>query len=131
MRTLSIDIETYSSADLIKCGVYKYVQSSDFEILLFAYCYNDEEIKIIDLASGEKLPDEVFKDLRNDFVLKTAYNAAFERACIAAHFKIYLSPIQWECSMAKASMLGLPLSLDAASRALKLTLEKDASGKLL
>ena len=131
MKTLSIDIETYSSNDLLKCGVYKYVQAPDFEILLFAYAYGNGSVQIVDLANGEKLPDAVLNDLTNPDVLKTAYNANFERTCIAKHFDLSLNPSQWECTMVKAGMLGLPMSLDAVAKALRLDTKKDAAGKAL
>jgi DNA polymerase len=131
MNALSIDIETYSSNDLVKGGVYKYVEAEDFEILLFAYAYDKSAIEVIDLTHGQVLPDGVLRDLSNADVLKTAYNAAFERTCIAKHFGLALEPNQWECTMVKAGMLGLPMSLDAASKALKLDTKKDAVGKTL
>lgn len=131
MQTLSIDIETFSSTDLIKCGVYKYTEAHDFAILLFAYAFENEPVQIVDLASGEVLPQVVQSALTNPAVLKTAYNANFERTCIAKHFKILVPPGQWECTMVKAGMLGLPMSLDAASKVLNLDAKKDASGKAL
>lgn len=99
MRVLSIDIETFSSKDIGKCGLYNYVQSADFEILLFAYSFDDEEVKIIDLAQGEQLPDELVIALSDNNVTKTAYNAAFEWYCLN---KFWYSPIeQWRCTMVK------------------------------
>jgi DNA polymerase len=131
MRTLAIDIETFSSNDLIKGGVYSYVESSDFEILLFAYCFDNGAVNIIDLKQGEEIPADVLNAITEATFLKTAFNANFERVCIAKHFQLKLQPFQWECSSVKASMLGLPLSLDGASKALKLTEGKDAEGKAL
>ena len=131
MQTLSIDIETFSSTDLLKCGVYKYTEAPDFTILLFAYAFNNEPVQIVDLASGEVLPEAVQSALTSPAVLKTAYNANFERTCIAKHFNITVPPGQWECTMVKAGMLGLPMSLDAASKVLNLDAKKDASGKAL
>lgn len=131
MQTLAIDIETFSSNDLIKSGVYRYVEANDFTILLFAYSWNNGPVALIDLASSEEIPTEIKTVLTDQSILKTAYNANFERTCITRHFNITLHPSQWECSMAKASMLGLPLSLDAASKALKLQQGKDAAGKAL
>lgn len=99
MRELSIDIETYSSVDIGKAGLYKYVQSEDFEILLFAYGFDNQQVKIIDLAKGEQLPQKVVTALCDSNVLKTAYNAAFEWYCLN---KFYYSPIeQWRCTMVK------------------------------
>jgi DNA polymerase bacteriophage-type len=131
MKSLSIDIETFSSTDLLKSGVYKYVQANDFTILLFAYSFDNDPVDVVDLVSGEEIPEEVFEALTDPRVTKKAYNANFERTCITKHLNIILSPDQWECTMAKASMLGLPLSLDAASKALKLEQGKSASGKTL
>jgi DNA polymerase len=131
MKTLAIDIETYSSTDLVKSGVYKYVQADDFEIMLFAYSVDDGPVEVVDLAQGETLGDKILFALTSPYVLKTAHNANFERTCITRHFKTTLPVEQWECTMAKASMLGLPLSLDAASKALKLQAEKSAAGKAL
>jgi DNA polymerase len=131
VRTLSIDIETYSSADLKKCGVYKYTEAHDFTILLFAYAYDDEPVKVIDLASGKTIPDEVKNSLNNIFCKKTAYNAAFERTCIAKYLNLYLPPSQWECTMVKASMLGLPLGLDIVATVLNIKEGKLTTGKPL
>ena len=131
MQTLSIDIETYSSADLLKSGVYKYTEAPDFTILLFAYAFNDDPVKIVDLASGEILPEDVQTALTSPAVLKTAYNANFERTCLAKYFERTLPPEQWECTMVKAGMLGLPMSLDAASKVLRLEQKKDSTGKAL
>lgn len=130
MRSLSIDIETYSSNDLIKSGVYKYVEAADFAILLFAYAFDDNEVEIVDLTA-EELPDVVFHALTDPAIIKTAHNANFERTCIRQYFSIDLPVNQWECTMVRASMLGLPLSLGAAGRALKLEAEKSSSGKAL
>lgn len=130
MRTLGIDIETYSSTDLMKSGVYKYVEAPDFEILLFGYRLDNEQPKLIDLTC-EELPQEIIDMLQNPFYLKVAWNASFERACIAKHFLMKLPVTQWQCTMSKASQLGLPLSLDAAGKVLKLDTQKDAAGKAL
>ena len=95
MRTLCIDIETYSSIDLVKSGVYAYTSAPDFQILIFAYAYDEDEVKIVDLASGEMLPGGVLNDLFDDSVIKTAINAQFERTCIASYLKKSLSPVGW------------------------------------
>ena len=87
MKELSIDIETYSSEDLLKSGVYRYAEAPDFTILLFAYAFDDEDIQIVDLASGEALPEKITEALTNPKIIKTAYNANFERTCIAAYLK--------------------------------------------
>jgi DNA polymerase len=131
MHTLAIDIETYSSVDITKCGMYKYLESPDFEIMLFAYSFDNEPVKVVDLTDLEELPAKIKDALNNDDVLKTAWNAQFERRCIEKFFKIHLPINQWECTMVKASMLGLPLSLDAAGKALQLENGKMADGKAL
>lgn len=131
MKILSIDIETYSSRDLTKCGVYAYTQAEDFEILLFGYAFDDEEVKIIDLKNEEELPKEVKEALRNPTIFKTAYNANFERTCIAAHFKINMPPEQWKCTAVNALELGLPTSLEATAKCLKLSHQKMTEGKAL
>ena len=131
MHTLNIDIETYSSNDLLKGGVYKYVEAADFEILMIAYSLNNGPVEIIDVASGEKIPKTFIDALKDKKVLKKAYNANFERTCLAAAFGELMPPEQWECTMMKASMLGLPLSLDACSKALNLIEKKDNAGKAL
>lgn len=136
MTTLAIDIETFSSADLTKTGVYKYAEAADFTILLFGYSIDGEPVEIIDLAAGDEMPFEIVAALQNKQVLKTAYNANFERTCIAKYFNnnrvnLELPASQWECTMAKSSMLGLPLGLDAVTRALRLEETKMFSGKIL
>jgi DNA polymerase len=131
MKILSIDIETYSSRDLTKCGVYAYTQAEDFEILLFGYAFDDEEVKVIDLKNGEELPKEVKEALRNPTIIKTAYNANFERTCIAAHFKINMPPEQWKCTAVNALELGLPTNLDGVAKCLKLPHQKRSKERLL
>lgn len=131
MRTLAIDIETYSETDLLKSGVYKYAEDSAFEILLFAYKIDNGPTCIVDLANGEKLPEEIMEDLTDHDTLKVAYNANFEITCLESYFNITLPRYQWNCTMAKASQLALPLSLDACAKALQLDVEKDAAGKAL
>lgn len=131
MDTLAIDIETYSDVSLSDCGVHRYAASEQFEILLFAYSLNDEPTKIIDLASGEKMPDEIMKLLTDDSVIKTAYNAAFERNCINRYFGLSLKPEGWRCTLVQASMLSLPLSLEGVGEALNLDKKKMSEGKEL
>lgn len=130
MYRLGIDIETYSSTDLMKSGVYKYIQADDFEIMLFAYSLNEGEVQIVDLAQGEKIPSKIFALIEDPLCIKTAHNANFERNCLNKFFKLNSKIEQWDCTMIKATMLGLPLSLDAASRVLKIA-EKDKAGKTL
>lgn len=131
MRELSIDIETYSSEDLTKTGVYRYAEAPDFTILLFAYAFDDEEIQIVDLASGEELPPAILDSLTDKDVIKTAYNANFERTCIAAYLGLPMPPEQWRCSAVAASELGLPQTLAGVAEALGLAEQKDARGKAL
>lgn len=121
-RTLSIDIETYSSIDIAKAGLYKYAQSKDFEILLFGYAFDDEPVKLIDLAQKEQLPEEVVAALSDKNVEKTAYNAAFEWYCINRFWK---SPIeQWQCTMVKGLYCGYPAGLKAIGDAIGLEEDK-------
>ena len=129
MDTLAIDIETYSDVSLPDCGVHRYAASEQFEILLFAYSLNDEPTQIIDLASGEKIPDEIMESLTDDSVIKTAYNAAFERNCINRFFGLSLKPEGWRCTLVQASMLSLPLSLEGVGEALNLDKKKMSEGK--
>jgi len=131
VRNLSIDLEAYSSADLSKSGVYRYTEAPDFSILLFAYAFDDSPAKVVDIANGEELPDEVRQALTDPEVLKSAWNANFEIACIEAFFGIELDVTQWECTMVKAAMLGFPLSLEKTAIVLQLPLEKMKAGKTL
>ena len=133
MRELGIDIETYSSNDLVNCGVYKYVEATDFTILLFAYSVDGGPVVCVDFATGEKLPDDVFAALTDPDVIKTAFNAAFERICISVYFfggKL-LDPKQWRCTMVLAARMGLPLSLGQCSEVLHLAECKMTEGKAL
>lgn len=131
METLSIDIETYGSVDLVKSGVYAYANAPDFKILLFAYAFDDEEVEIIDLACGEELPYRVRSALISDKVIKTAYNANFERTCIKSYFNINLPIHQWRCSAVAAAELGLPQTLAGVAKVLGLDEQKDTRGKAL
>ena len=131
MSILSIDIETYSSYDLTKVGVYKYVEAPDFEILLFGYAYDDEPVQVIDLANFEPMPDQLMHDLTDPAVIKTAYNANFERICISKYFGIPTEPEQWRCTMVHALTLGQPSSLEDAAKVLGLKAQKDTAGKNL
>lgn len=130
-KQLAIDIETYSDVDLINCGVYKYTDSDNFEILLFAYSVDDEETKIVDLASGEELPEEIMEMLLDDSVIKTAFNANFERTCLSRHLGVKLKPEAWRCTAVQAAMLALPLSLEAVGVVLGLDKQKMSEGKEL
>lgn len=130
-KQLAIDIETYSDVDLINCGVYKYTDSDNFEILLFAYSVDDEETKIVDLASGEKLPEEIMEMLLDDSVIKTAFNANFERTCLSRHLGVKLKPEAWRCTAVQAAMLALPLSLEGVGVVLGVDKQKMSEGKEL
>lgn len=133
MQTLSIDLETYSDQPLAKTGVYRYVESPDFEILLFAYSVDGGPVRQIDLACGEKIPSEILSALENETVTKWAFNANFERICLS-HFLgyptgDYLKPDSWKCSMVWAAYMGLPLSLEGAGAVLGLEKQKLSEGK--
>ena len=124
MRTLSIDIETYSDVDIGACGAYKYVDSPNFEILLFAYSFDFEPARVIDLMDYEEIPEEVVEALFDPEVVKRAYNAPFERTCLAKHFGRPMPPEQWRCDMVLGAVCGLPLGLAAVSEALGLGEDK-------
>ena len=133
MKTLSIDIETFSSANLAKCGVYKYVESPDFEILLFGYSVDGGPVQVIDLASGETIPKEIIDVLTDENVTKWAFNANFERVCLSRYLNYpigkYLKPSSWKCSMVWAATMGLPLSLEGVGSVLGLEKQKLTEGK--
>ena len=151
MKTLSIDIETYSGYDLSKCGVYKYAESPDFEILLFGYSVDGGEVQVIDLAAGEHLPPEILNALTDDNVQKWAFNANFERVCLSRYLSDmdisldpfadnhhsaeilgkakYLNPASWRCAMVWSAYMGLPLSLEGAGAVLGLEKQKLTEGK--
>ena len=133
MQTLSIDLETFSSQPLAKTGVYRYVESPDFEILLFAYSVDGGPVRQIDLACGEKIPSEILCALEDDKVIKWAFNANFERICLSRFLGYptgnYLEPDSWKCSMVWTAYMGLPLSLEGAGAVLGLEKQKLAEGK--
>ena len=149
MQTLSIDIETYSSVNLPKCGVYKYAESPDFEILLFGYSADGSDVAVIDLAQGERLPQEIIDALTDDSVIKWAFNANFERICLSRYLRDlgmsldpfhdnhplsidcarFLNPESWRCSMVWAATTGLPLSLEGVGAVLGLEKQKLTDGK--
>ena len=126
--TLSIDIETYSDVDLTKCGVYAYTDSPNFEVLLFGYAFDDEPVQVIDLASGERLSDEVTAALTDPTVTKTAFNASFERVCLGRYLDLTLPTDQWYCTATQALLLGLPLSLNGVGAVLGLEAQKAVRG---
>ncbi|XBX05659.1 DNA polymerase [Enterocloster clostridioformis] len=147
INTLSIDIESYSDVDLQKCGVYKYAQSPNFEILLFGVSVNGGEVMVYDLAQGEELPMDIITALTDDTITKWAFNAAFERVCLSVWLQRnypqcfcsysinedtvgdYLDPMAWKCSMIWSAYMGLPLSLDGAGTVLGLEEQKLKEGK--
>ncbi len=147
MKTISIDIETYSGNDLNKCGVYKYVQHPDFDILLFGYAVDSGEVRVIDLAAGEEIPEEILAALSDEDVTKWAFNSSFERICLSEwlrrkhleHFSSYsvegdsvgdyLDPRGWKCSMIWSAYMGLPLSLAGVGAVLGLEEQKLKEGK--
>lgn len=129
MRMLGIDIETYSDVDLAKSGVYAYCASPVFEILLFAYAYDEQPVQVIDLASGESLSDTLITDLFDPAVAKIAYNALFERVCLSHYLKRPIPPTGWRCTMVQAAMLGLPRSLSDVGHVLELNEKKLETGK--
>lgn len=131
MRTLGIDIETYSSVELKRAGVYAYTSAPDFEILLFAYAWGDDPVQLVDFASGEKLPAEILAALADESVLKTAFNANFERTCLSIHLKQTLPSDDWRCTAVQAAMLGLPLYLAGVAKVLDLEQQKMNEGKAL
>ena len=132
MREIGIDIETYSSNDLKSCGVYKYVEADDFTILLFSYSVDGGAVQCVDFAQGETLPAEILAALRDPAVIKTAFNAAFERICISRYYGWPLmDPAQWRCTMVRAGRMGLPLSLEQCGEVLRLEDGKMKEGKAL
>lgn len=119
-KVLSLDFETFSATDIVACGSYKYMEDPEFEILLMSYAYDDDEVTVIDLTAGEKVPLTVMFDLTNPSVTKAAWNCAFERNAILTQWGVYCPPEQWEDSMILAGQCGLPMSLAGASEALGL-----------
>lgn len=128
MRTLSIDIETYSPVDIRSAGAYKYAE--EVEIILFAYAFDNEPVTVID-TTKDSVPGNVLEALTDPTILKKAFNAAFERACISEFYFMDLPPEQWECTMIRSAMCGLPLSLEESARVLRLVNQKDTAGKAL
>lgn len=151
MKNISIDIETFSDVDLNKCGVYKYAESLNFEILLFGYAVDGGTVQVIDLAQGEEIPSEIIEALTDDDITKWAFNANFERICLSRYLSDlgirldpfhdnhtlstecarFLNPEGWRCSMVWAATMGLPLSLKGVGQVLKLEDQKMDEGKAL
>lgn len=147
IRELSVDLETFSSVDLKKCGVYKYAESDDFEILLFGYSVDGSEVQVVDLAQGETIPDTVLSALTDETVTKWAFNAQFERVCLSRYLRdkginvnpgqtaksesLFLNPSSWHCTMIWSATLGLPMSLESVGAVLGLDKQKLTEGKNL
>ena len=133
MKNISIDIETFSDQPIQKTGVYRYAESAAFEILLFAYSIDGGDIQIVDLACGEKIPQDIIDALTDDTVTKWAFNANFERVCLSRYLGYpvgeYLSPSSWRCSMVWSAAMGLPLSLEGVGAVLGLEKQKLTEGK--
>lgn len=149
MKTISIDIESFSDINLAKCGVYKYAESPAFEILLFGYAVDGGEVQVIDLAQGETIPEEILDALTDESVTKWAFNASFERVCLSRYLRDlgrsidpfhdhhslstetaqFLNPAGWKCSMIWSAYMGLPLSLEGVGAVLKLGSQKMKEGK--
>ena len=133
IRTLSLDLETYSSENLTKCGVYRYVEAPDFEVLLFGYSADGAPVQVVDLTAGETLPTDVRAALTDPAVTKWAFNAQFERVCLSRYLGYptgqYLDPSSWRCTMVWAATLGLPLSLEGVGAVLGLEKQKLKEGK--
>ena len=135
MKTLSLDLETFSDIDLSKCGVYKYASSPAFEILLFGFSVDGGEVQVVDLACGGEIPADILAALEDENVMKWAYNAQFERICLSRFLGFpvgsYLDPSSWHCSMVWAATLGLPMSLENVGTVLGLEKQKLTEGKEL
>ena len=133
MKNLEIDIETYSSVNLQKSGVYRYVEADDFEILLFGYSIDGGEVMVINLVNGEKIPKKILDALTDENITKWAFNAQFERVCLSRYlgypFGYYLNPSSWRCSMVWSAYMGLPLSLEGVGAVLGLEKQKLTEGK--
>lgn len=133
MNSLRIDIESYSSVNLAKAGVYRYVQAPDFEVLLLGYSVDGRPVQVVDLARGEKIPDEIQIAIKDEAVTKWAFNANFERICLSRYLGLpageYLNPSSWKCTMVWAATMGLPLSLEGVGAVLKLDKQKLTEGK--
>lgn len=135
MKSISIDIESFSGINLQKSGVYRYAESDDFEILLFGYSIDSGDIKVVDLARGETIPEEIINALTDDSIEKWAFNAQFERVCLSKFLEMktgeYLDPTSWHCTMVWAATLGLPLSLEGVGAVLGIENQKLSEGKNL
>ena len=131
MKSLGIDLETFSSVDLLKCGVYRYASSLDFDILLFGYSVDGGDVQVADLACGEEIPADIVEALSDDSVIKWSYNNNFERVCLSNYFGTWFEPGSWRCTMVWAAYLGLPRSLEDVGAVLGLEKQKLSEGKEL
>ncbi|MBF1704989.1 MAG: hypothetical protein HXO79_08355, partial [Selenomonas sp.] len=151
MKSISIDLETRSSVDISKSGVYRYAEAEDFAILLFAYAVDGGTVEVIDIANGEQIPQEILDALTDESIIKWAFNANFERVCLSRYLSDlgmtldpfhdnhplstvcarFLSPHSWRCTMVWSAYMGLPLSLAAVGRVLGLEEQKMNEGKAL
>ena len=131
MKSLGIDLETFSSVDLLKCGVYRYASSPDFDILLFGYSVDGGDVQVVDLACGEEIPADIVAALSDDSVIKWSYNNNFERVCLSNYFGTWFEPGSWRCTMVWAAYLGLPRSLEDVGAVLGLEKQKLSEGKEL
>ena len=129
MKSLGIDLETFSSVDLSKCGVYRYASSPDFEILLFGFSVDGGDVQVVDLACGEEIPADIVEALSDDSVIKWSYNNNFERVCLSNYFGTWFEPGSWRCTMVWAAYLGLPRSLADVGAVLGLEKQKLTEGK--
>ena len=131
MKSIGVDLETFSSVDLSKCGVYRYASSPDFEILLFGFSVDGGDVQVVDLARGEEIPADIVKALSDDSVIKWSYNNNFERVCLSNYFGTWFEPGSWRCTMVWAAYLGLPRSLEDVGAVLGLEKQKLSEGKEL
>jgi DNA polymerase len=133
MHYLNVDIESYSSENLAKSGVFRYCEAEDFEILLFGYSIDGGDVQVVDLARGEQIPKYILEALTDASVEKWAFNAAFERICLSRYLGLptgtYLDPSSWRCTMVWSAYLGLPLSLMGVGAVLGLEKQKLSEGK--
>ncbi|KAI4451253.1 hypothetical protein C823_005802 [Eubacterium plexicaudatum ASF492] len=131
MKSIGVDLETFSSVDLSKCGVYRYASSPDFEILLFGFSVDGGDVQVVDLACGEEIPADIVEALSDDSVIKWSYNNNFERVCLSNYFGTWFEPGSWRCTMVWAAYLGLPRSLEDVGAVLGLEKQKLSEGKEL
>ena len=129
IRTIMLDLETFSSVDLLKCGVYRYASSPDFDILLFGFSVDGGDVHVVDLACGEEIPADIVAALSDDSVIKWSYNNNFERVSLSHYFGTWFEPGSWRCTMVWAAYMGLPRSLEDVGAVLGLEKKKLSEGK--